>query len=61
MDSTKRDDIRDKLNQLHEIALLYWRRLECANTNNREFIIKELKKVEAEADILHKLWDNLED
>ena len=59
MDSIKRDDIRDKFNQLHEIALLFRRRLQCANTNNREFIIKELKEVEAQADILHKEWDNL--
>ena len=55
----EQEDIRDKFNDLYEIAFLYRRRLECPHSLRREYIEKELKEVEEDIEKLHILWDNL--
>jgi hypothetical protein len=55
-----KEEIRDRFNELYEIALLYRRRLECPHTSRREYLMKELKEVEEDIEKLHVLWDNLE-
>ena len=54
-----RDDIRDKFNELYEIALLYRRRLECPHTFRREYLENELKMVEMDIEKLQDLWDKI--
>lgn len=54
-----KEEIRDKFNELYEIALLYRRRLESPHTMRREYIMKELKEVEEDIEKLHILWEEL--
>ena len=57
----KRQETQEKFYELHEDAMLYRRRLECANENRIEYMKKELKEVEEDIEKLHVLWDNLKD
>jgi hypothetical protein len=56
-----RPEIQENLYKLHEVAVLYRRRLERANEPRIEYTKKELKSVEAEIEKLHVIWDNFED
>ena len=46
----QKEDIGDKINELHEVAILYSRSTK-----------KEFKEVDGDAGELHVLWDSLRD